>query len=146
MEEMIKEFKCKCGNKRLEYRTLCDGCLEKSRFEKAKKINIKDYQDNFIYDINTERYFQDIDDLEEYYEDEEMELPDYVYGCVAIEFNLDMYGIVQDELLDNHFEDAYDFVDMDSLNNLQKIVDEWTKAQGIVSYEKDYNLAILLNK
>lgn len=143
---MVKEFKCICGNERLEYRTLCDECIEKNRFQKANKINIKNYQDNFIYDIKTEKYFQDIDDMEEYYEDEEMKLPDYVYGCIGIEFSLDMYGIVENELLDNHFEDAFDYVDMESLKKLQKIVDEWTKSQGIVSYEVDYNLAILLNK
>lgn len=143
---MTKELRYTCGAERPSYRYLCDECFEKTRFQKAKKINIEDYEQNFIYDIETDRYFQDIDDLEEYYEAENMELPDYVYGCIAIEFSLDMYSIVSDELNDNHFEDAIDCIDMKSLESLQKMVDEWTKSQGIRSYERDYSLALLLNK
>lgn len=119
---------------------------EMLRFEKAEKINIKDYKGNYIYDSQTEEYFGDIDELEEYYEAEGMVLPEYVYGCEAIKFSLDMYKIVEDELEDNHYEDAMSHIDMDSLKELQKTIDKWTESQGIVSYEKDYNLALLLNK
>lgn len=119
--------------------------LEKKYFKEATKINIKDYEYDFIYDYNLDKYFEEIDVMKEYYESMNMEMPKYVYGCFPIKFNLDMYGIVRDELLENHHEGACDFVDKESLEKLQEIVDTWTKSQGIVSYERDYNTVILLD-
>lgn len=145
MREELK-YKCKCGKERPYYMMICDECSEKLRFEKAKKINIEDYEGSFVYDIQTDEYFQDIDDLEEHYESENMELPDYVYGCEAIEFSLDMSSIVRNELNDNHFEGAEERIDVESLKSLQNIVDAWTSSQGITSYERDYSLVLLLNK
>lgn len=113
---------------------------------KVNKISISDYKYDFIYDDKTERYFPEIDILKEYYEMKGLELPKYVYGCTPIKFSLDMHGIVRDELLENHFEDAFDFIDMDSLKELQHRVDEWTESQGIVSYEQDCNTVILLEE
>ncbi|MCC0671410.1 MULTISPECIES: hypothetical protein [unclassified Clostridioides] len=127
-------------------RTIYDEHSEKSKFEKAKKINIENYEHDFLYDIKTERYFEEIDILKEYYENEEMDLPNYVYGCIPIKFKLNMYEIVKDELEDNHYEDAINHVDKDSLKSLQEVVDKWTESQGIVSYVQDDDTIILLNE
>lgn len=137
--------KCKCGTEISVYRIMCDKCAEKFRFEKAKKISIRDYEYDFVYDSKTERYFEEIDILKEYYETKNIELPKYVYACFPIEFSLDMHAIVKDELLESHFEDAFDFVDKESLEELQKTVDTWTESQGIVSYERDWGTVILLD-
>ena len=140
-EEELK--KCKCGKQISSYRTICYECAEKIRFAKAKKIKAKDYKYDWVYDIETEEYFK-IDELEEYYEENEKILPKYVYGCIPIKFSLDMYSIVENELQDNHYENAFLDINLEQLKKIQETVNEWTEFQNIVSWEQDNNLVILL--
>lgn len=88
-----------------------------------------------IHDNSIDRYFDSVEDL-----------TDYVFGCYPIEFNLDMRGIIKSELDDNHYEDAFLDISDESISKLQSFVDEWTKSQGIISYNVDYEIVIVLNK
>ena len=109
------------------------------------RIKEEDYKYDYVYDNNLERYFDEISVMKEYYKEHNMPLPKYVFGCYPIEFSLDMYNIVKNELEDNHYEDAFDHIDSESLNSLQKLVDNWTKEQGVVSYDIDYETVILIS-
>lgn len=138
--------KCSVCNKEIpHYRIKCYECLEKDNFAKAKKIKIEDYEGTFIYDYTSDEYYKDIDEFLDYCEREDVEPSKYVYGCKPINFILDMYRVVENELENNHYENAIDNIDKKSLESLQEMVDEWTKSQNIVSYEQDYQTIILLD-
>lgn len=139
------ENKCKyCGVDLPHfYMTICNECMEKNRFDRARKINVKDYN-GAVYEVITDSIFESIDDMRECYESEGIDLPKYVYACETIKFGLDMTYIVEDELLNYHFEDAKDFIDYDTLEDLQKIVDEWTQQQNITTYEADFSTVVIL--
>ena len=119
--------------------------MKKERFEKAEKIKPKDYKYDIVYNQEDEEYYT-FDELEEHYEEIEEPLPDYVYGCIPIRFGLDMHSIVENELQDNHYEDAFLDIDSEQLRKIQEIVDKWTEKQNITSWEQDCKTVILLNK
>lgn len=136
--------KCKCGGSYISiYESMCSECAEKRRFEKAKKIKPKDYKYDIVYDPKSKEYYS-FDELEEYYEENETPLPEYVYGCKHIDFSLDMYTIIENELEYKHYEGAFQDINNEEINRLQKFVDEWTKAQNIGSWEQDCNVVIIL--
>lgn len=124
----------------------CKYCIEKELYEKAEKIALKDYQEDYLYDPNIEVYFPSIRELKDYYKDVNRELPKYIWGCYKLYLNLNMRDIVENELVDNHYENAFSEIREKSLNDLQCIVDLWTKAQNLVSYHQDTNIVVLLEE
>ena len=137
---------CKCGAKIPSYKTMCDKCAEEIKFKKANKINLENYKYDCLYDHNIDEYFSDIDELNDFYdENKDLKYPRYVYGCKPIRFKLDMYSIVENELICNHSEGAFDYITSSELNKIQEIVDEWTEKQDITSWEIDNRTIILLN-
>lgn len=135
--------KCKCGTEIPYYRTLCDECSEKENFKKAEKIKFKDYDYDIIFNQCTDE-FCTIDEFYEYYEENDTKPPSYVYACIPIRFSLDMYDVVENELEQNHYEGAFDNINLDTLKDLQQVVSKWTEKQDITSWEQDYNTVILL--
>lgn len=117
---------------------------ERERFKKANKIQLKDYKYDFLYDQELDRYFEEIDILKEYYEDIEAPIPSYVYGCYPINLHLDMNDIVRNELEDNHYEDAVMDIGVDELDELQIMVNEWCKKQGIRTWYQNEEVVVLL--
>lgn len=134
----------KCGNIMPYYRTLCTECSEKERFKKANKIQFKDYKYNIIYDQYCDEFF-DIDEFYEHYEDNNSKLSNYVYACIPIRFNLDMYSVVENELEQNHYEGAFDNINLETLKDLQQMVNKWTEEQNITSWEQDGNTVIIVD-
>lgn len=134
---------CECGKEILIHRVRCDECAEKIRFDKAKKISWVEYVDKGIYDHNTEKYFEHIDDMEEHYEYEELEMPSYIYGCIKVPFTIDIENVVENECNDEHYEDAYQ--DLVNIDELKKFVDNWCKNQKVVTYYQDSGTIILLD-
>lgn len=118
---------------------------EIQRFQNTKKIQLKDYKYDFLYDQESDRYFEEIDILKEYYEDIEAPIPSYAYGCYPIEFHLDMRDMVRNELEDNHYEDAIYNIGVDELDELQIMVNEWCEKQGITTWYKDTSMVVLLD-
>lgn len=140
-EECCSKRYCDCGKEIDKYYTKCRICTERKRFKNANKVKLEDYKGEYLYDDPTNKYFSGIDELVEYYEDLGAKPPKYAYGCTATKFSLDISDIVQNELNDNHYEDAYDNVEDEE--SLVKFVNEWTDKQNIVSYYQDTNTIVI---
>nr|WP_312985404.1 hypothetical protein [Clostridioides sp.] len=128
-------------NEKINSERKCAECKEKNRFRKAKKVSLKDYEEEYIYDNIRDEYYPS-DELSEQYESDQV--PKYVYGCDPIRLSLDMYSIVENECVDNHFEDAFSCIDSGAIRELQEMVDKWCKEEGVSSCHVDWNTVVLL--
>ena len=137
---------CKvCGNTIEKYRTMCDDCLAKERYEKGTKIKYSEYDLEWLYDNNTDRYFSDVDALSDHYDCENLELPKWCYGCDEIPFVVNI-----DSALENASEEMYEDFDYGTeavdLGELIDFIDKWNKKQTAKAYESNYKKIILLNE
>lgn len=156
-----RNYICKhCGKLNKTDRCDCEGFREEKRFEedkkeqerynKADKINYKDYDGYFLWN---ERAI-DKDDLEEelydiIYNGEEP--PKYIYATVKDTINV---GIdICDEISNNcsdGYEDMIDNLDMDSekLQQAQTLIDEWVAEQGsaLDCYYEAHSRVVLLDE
>lgn len=94
-----------------------------------------------VYPYN-EGYFGDLDELEDYCNDNEIEIPKYVYGTNKKSLSIDAYDMVSSGCDELH-EDAFN--NINNLKELQKFLDEWcSKQTGTDTYSMDTNYIILL--
>ena len=122
---------------------------ELERYRKAKHYTLETvpkesvcmlYSDSYGYN---EGYFTEIEDLEDYCDSEYTCKPSYVWGTVAIPFELNAYDIVQ-RALEDSYEDAFDNVDNEALKDLQDAMDKFAKAHSdiLTTYYIDYSVCI----
>lgn len=110
-----------------------------------KIITYEEYEYEYVYDELTEKFYDDLEELFEFYSENEMELPKHVYGCQPIDFEgIDIVSSIYDELEENHFEGAWDFVDKRGLHEIQDELDKWVKEQGIGSWDVDSSIKIII--
>ncbi len=124
---------------------------EKNLFKKAKvKTTISEadktkiemmYSDVYPYN---EGYFTEIEELEEWCEDNDIEMPKYVYGTYKSRLSINAYDMVESECENNELhEDA--FSNITNLEELQTFLDDWcSKQTGTDTYIMDTNYIILL--
>lgn len=130
-----------------EYRREEEEKTESVNFNKAIKMTykeyIEEYPDYMIYDVSTDRYFEDLDDLENYYEDEELKLPEYVYGTSRSTIDLDVDDIIESGC-DDLYEDAHE--NLAGVEGLYKAVEEFNKRNETISatYYLSYKVAVIL--
>ena len=131
-----------------EYRTVCQICLEKERFAKAKKVKYSEYKGDYLWDENKDEYFNDKEALQDKYDDDAddagtiAEYPTWCYGCTATLFSIDI-----DSAIENATEDMYeDFNDIEDEKGLQDFVKEWNAKQTGKSYDSDYKTVVMLNE
>lgn len=155
-ENCCKIPKCECGkNIETNYYTKCDSCRsqeENARNEKRlREAEEVDFTDSWIYCEGygrNEGYFESVDALLEWIEDNEKEeshpIPEFVHVCSRIDFKgIDMYDVVSNKLESEFHEDAIDDLDIDGL---QKLVDEWSKTNKTHSWQPDYKKKIKVLK
>lgn len=145
-KEKLEVPRCRvCGIEINQNRTICFDCLEKERYEKGEKIKYSEYDLNWLYDERSERYFSDINDIKEHYEEIDIKLPDWCYGCYEIPFFVDI-----NQALESASEEMYEDFDCDNetvdIKELTDFIDDWNKKQTAKSYYIDYNQIILLNE
>jgi len=145
---------CTCGAiiKRKHY-TICQACSDKREsekeakaFEAAEKIKLKDYKGEFVYhdDFSNDGYVNTDGGIDDELCDRKPEdRPKYVWACNSCPTPTPDADDVMYHILENFHEDARDSLDM---NELQKLLDEWTAKQPkILGYEMTYKKAILLD-
>lgn len=156
-----KHYVCKhCGTSNKTDYCNCDGTKkekeieeqkkELERFDKAEKINYKEYGGMFIWNdraINKEDLEEELYEI--IYNGEE--LPRYIYATRKeyIDVGVDLCDKISDNCLDG-YEDMETYLDMksDKLIQAQELIDEWIKEQGdlLYSYIEDYSRAVLLDE
>lgn len=124
---------------------------EKSRYDKAHKYTIENapsenkimfYSD--VYGYN-EGYFPEIEDLVDYCEDEDIKVPDYIWGTTETQIFVDAYDIIE-SACDDLWEGAFDSIGSEDIAELQDFLDDWCANQtGTKTYSVDYSCCILIN-
>lgn len=119
---------------------------EQRRFDKAFKSEYKDvpakhtemlYSERYGYN---EGYFTEIDEFTEYCEDNDIDVPKYVWSTSKTKLSMDAVSITQMACEDLH-EDAYQNVAYE--DELQDFLDAWcAKQSGTDTYWVDYKYAI----
>lgn len=139
-----------CNND--ECRRKRDEESELGLYEKATKYTLESapkesceyfFSESFGYDNG---YFIDIDSLEDYCRDNEIEIPKFVWGTTEKTLSMDAEDIVSSEL-EEWYEDAFDRVNDSELALLQAAMDNFCEKCGVGScYEVDYKTCIILTQ
>ncbi len=125
---------------------------EKSRYDKAQKYTIDTVPSKskimFYSDVykDNEGYFSEIEELVDYCNDEDIEIPDYIWGTYETQISFYAHDIIGNAC-DDLWEGAYDSIDSKDIAELQNLLDNWCKNHaGTRTYTVDYKCCILLNK
>ena len=107
-------------------------------------INYRDYEEEVLYDLETGEYFENINAMELYYEDNELEMPKYAYGCEFIPVQADA-GWILDWISDDHVYGVRDSIV--GIDKLEEAINEFNRANKeamVGSYYEDLGLIIEL--
>lgn len=144
-----KKHCCKdCGTEVPIYRLRCEKCQHEYVYNTKKRITFEEYKHDMIYDPFAEKYFNDYDDMYDYYDEirednqtvEEV-MPKYVHPCEYYPFSIDMYNVIENECSDHH-DDIMDY--LEDIDKVAEFVNEWCKKQKTGSYYQDYDIIIVL--
>ncbi len=140
-----KSSNCKsCGKEISQYRNECDECLEKQKFESAKKYTyeqyVKEFPDNYIY--YNDKYYPNMDELLDdiYYNSvgDKIEFPEYVYGTNEFIIDIDIENVICNAEDDSDVED-FEF------NNTKELIDfvnEWNERNSSKAYAMTYKTIV----
>lgn len=153
-----KEHLCKCGNKIDKYYySICEECRAKAveqkelqRFEKAEKINFKDYEGMFLWNDQVLDKYELEESINDMLENKE-ELPTFLYATTKelVFKGIDLKDVIYDYCEDG-YEDMYSYMDLKSekLKQAQDLLNEWVKDQynNLYMYNEDYSRVVLLDE
>jgi hypothetical protein len=161
-----KLYVCKhCGSTNKTDYCNCEGASEErankwyfeqaqkdyENFQKAKKINYKDY--NGYYLTDGDERLKDLDDLEVWIEEQLMDgenVPDYLW---AVEENyrvsIDLQEVMSEKCEDG-YEDMFNCLDTEDilLSQAQNLINQWEKEQGdrLCVYNETYDKAVIIKE
>lgn len=156
-EQCCAPRKCSaCGEPvREQYRTLCEDCRkideetrERDRFSKAEKL--AEWK-GWVWDPEgrgwkLDGFSESVEEFLEYLEDQEQEIPEYVWACKPVQFVHGELADITDKIIDNAYED-FDVNELDGLWELKAAIEKFNELnKDVVSYEPDYSKAVLLPK
>lgn len=140
---------CECGAEKRRGWIYCDACLRRrdrekvhAAFAKAKKVPLAEYDGEMVTDGND--WFEAPSDVDAD-TDHALVLDDgtrFVWGTQPERPDVDLERECVDHWLEEHHEDAVDWVDFAKLREAQKLVDE--ALADVVSYFEDRSVAIIL--
>jgi len=147
---------CGCEIPHDSYYVVCDDCRakreatkEKERFKKAAHYTLENVPQSSCQCMYSESYganngyFFDIEELEEYCNENNIPMPEYVWGTTVTRISMDADSIIESACEELH-EDAEDQID--NRVELQEMLDKWCEKQsGTDTYYIDYHVAIVLN-
>lgn len=152
------DLRCyKCGSKTDRGYSLCQACIKKQdkeneikTFEKAKKIDLDQYKDDYVnggnFGYDDYIHVSDIEDrIEELIFDGFVKDPNMPVYAFAVRKRymprIDAHDLVSNELYDYH-EDAIEDVDIDGL---QELLDKWVDGQSMESLIADESVIVILD-
>jgi hypothetical protein len=129
----------------------CDTCADARRerwlaeaWEKAKKISYREYEHGYLSAPDArDELFVCLNDLLEYCHDEDIDVPERIFGCERIVLRLDAQ-IILENALEEHHEDAMDDISPSMESDLQAFLDDWSKKANVVTFVEDRSLGIII--
>lgn len=137
-----------CG---VQIKSYCEACSKKKEharnkaaWEKAKKVMLSEYAENWVYCDHCSEYYADAWELIEDHEDlDDEDVPTWVYGTYEVKFSLDAREIVCEELERQEFyEDADENIKTEAFQELQDFLDGWSKRQDLTAYMVDHGTVV----
>jgi hypothetical protein len=129
-----------CGVEVNQHWNKCSSCSEFARNEKAVLLT---KWDGPVYDDSRDKYYESIEELAEWYEDEsEDDRPEFIFPCKEVSFK----GLDADDILMNAtedlFEDAYDH--LKGVDLFRSAVERFNEAQDLKTWSPDFSRKIKL--
>ncbi len=128
-----KHFCRVCGIEVRKFHFLCDDCTDRQRLEKAKII--EGYK-GWVYDWKNEKYFDSVESLIEEYEDEELEIPEFVFACIEEKPYIHVDHVLED-ILSEVDPEVRDSIIFDDEKELYDFIDAWNEKQNSRWYYTD---------
>jgi len=126
-----------------ECRAILDEEKERAQFEKAEKVPSNKYSGPVYWEDGVgaghDGFFEDLDDLDDWCEQEEHALPPYVWACDEHHPSLDV-----DQLCEQALDDTYDGCELDAVEELTAAVEAWNAKQTARIWEPDFRRAVVL--
>lgn len=154
--------KCVCGRDLdRPYILRCSTCRkekeaqkEQRAFERATPISMDDYPNHPIYweghagDMGGDGYFSDLDALCEYCEENDIELPKYVWACVRRDVKVSARDLVTDILEHHDIDPEASTLPDDAYVELQQFMNTWIAANAakLHGWFQDPNRVVLLRE
>lgn len=148
-------FSCACGVTVTRRGDACTACSRaahaKWRAEtlaadiaKAKPVRLADYDGEMVYLERDDRAVS-TEELEDLIADGEA--PPVVWGCTEHRFSIDADDIITSEL-EEHHEDARDYLDPGATEALQKALDAWRDeyAYSVRSFFEDRSVRVVIDE
>lgn len=122
------------------YYTVCDLCRESRKYNKAVKMTLEEYQNQYVM-IN-DRLIDIIDEIEDW--DEEFERPAYGYGVEECFVKLNADGII-DNLNDQvSFEDEIEMFSEAAKTEICEFCEKWNARNAYQYYEENPKILVLI--
>jgi len=134
-----------CQDKRFKAR---EADQEEKRIAKASRVSVASYAGEFFFwegRGSDSGFFSSYEELVDYCDHWESKLPDAVWACSPRPLRIDAQHIVEAAVCDDHHEGAYDEISSEEIDALQKLLDDWCDATGVVSYFPDYDVRVVLD-
>jgi hypothetical protein len=145
--ECCSPYVCeKCGK---ECKSYCEDCSKKERFareqatyDKAKKVMLSEYSEDWLFCDHCEEYFSDVDSLLDAHDDAE-DPPTWAWGTYETPFTLNASDVLIQFLEQQEFyEEAFEHIDGAAIDEMQNFFDAWLKKQNMKSYMVDYSTVV----
>lgn len=108
----------------------------------VKVINYREYEEPYLYDNETGEFFSCVDVMEDYYKDNNLQMPKYAYGVYFVPIQLDLDYILEDAC-EEHHEDA--LYSLDGVGELREAIDKFNEDNKMSgSYFYDINTIVEL--
>ena len=109
---------------------------EKLKDKNVKVIGYATDGLDYIYEPEHDNWFDSIDDLEDWFELQGLEVPKYAYGSYFMSFSLDIDNIIEDKS-EEHHEDVIS--SLDGMAELREAIEEFNNAnKKNGTYQVDY--------
>jgi hypothetical protein len=137
-----------CGKETNSPRLRCEPCQMEYWFQAGNRMRESDYEGHFIFCEEgygaQDGYFENVDALRDYCEDDDTPLPKFVFGCTERVWD----GIDVDRAIENDLEEFHEDAmgDVRDLAELHAFMKTWNAKQCIPSYYVDYKQVIVLDE
>lgn len=123
---------------------ICDSCAEHERFEKARKMTLAEYYEEFPGNMlyYGEEFYDDIESLLDSIDCDYEDIPKYVYGTTMESMEIDANQMLQQAEEDSDVEDFY-FDDV-AAKELREFVKQWNAKYAKSYYSWNDKVVVML--
>lgn len=135
-ESCCKVYQCDtCGKFLEKYRTRCDACIEKLKYEKAKKISYEEYKEQYPEEMLVTKKGEFIEEPNG--ED------DYYYATITEKVGIDADEVIE-SIQDRLYEDGE--ISEEGIEKLEEFAKEWNKKYALPVYHEDRYIVVEVKK